>query len=451
MRASKPVMRHEFEADALESTDGRLPGNPGAVHSPCMNAIRLQTAGIIIAALAWSATATGAAQDADLFEFDAFGTFGLVHSSEKQADFTRNVLVPNGAGASRNWSPKVDSVLGGQVTAHFTSRLSALVQVVAEQRHDDSYDPRIEWANLAYQVTPDLTVAAGRIVAPVLMLTDTRRVSFAHPWMRPPQEVYELYPVTSNDGVNLHWRSRLGETTHTLEVAYGRSDTRYSRNGSSGEAQGRKQLLLRSTLERGALAASIGYSPSELTLPGFRPLIDAFRQFGPAGQAIADRYSADHRAARYMGGGVNYDPGTWFAVGEWAHVRFNGVLGTHWGWYASTGFRHGSFTPYVTWARTRPSRKRSDPGLDIDTLPPESAATATALNAQLNAALANVADQTTFSAGVRWDLVPNLCLKMQYDFIDLASGNAGNLANFQPGFQPGRKVKLFGVSVSFVL
>jgi hypothetical protein len=414
-----------------------------------MNAIRTQAAGLLLTALGWS-TAAGAA-DVDIFEFDAFGTLGVVHSSEQEADFTRNILMPYGAGASQRWSPKVDSVLGGQVTAHFTSRFSALVQVVSEQRYDDSYNPRIEWANLKYEITPDLAVAVGRIVSPIFTLADTRRVSYAHPWMRPPQEVYELYPVTSNDGVNLHWRSRLGETTHTLEVAYGRSDTRYSRNGSSGEAQGRKQFLLRSTLERGALSGSVGYGSSDLTLPAFRPLFDAFRQFGPQGEAIADRWSTDRRSSGYIVAGVNYDPGRWFALAEWAHVKVNGIVGDHWGWYASAGFRYGSLTPYATWARTRPSRQRSEPGLDVSTLPPEAVPAATALNAQLNALLANIPDQTTFSAGVRWDFARNLCGKLQYDYIDLAAGNAGTLTNFQPGFRPGGKVSLFGLSVSFVL
>ncbi len=260
-----------------------------------------------------------------------------------------------------------------------------------------------------------------------------------------------MYPVTSNDGVDLHWRSRLGEATHTLELAYGRSDTRYSRNGAAGEARARKQLLLRSTLERGPLSFSIGYSPSQLSLPAFAPLFDAFSQFGPQGQAIADRYSADRRSARYLGVAANYDPGRWFAMAEAAEVKVKGVVGGRWGWYASTGVRIGPLTPYATWAWTRALHDRSDPGLDLDTLPPESQPAAAALNAQLNAALAAVPRQTTLSGGVRWDFAPGLCLKLQYDHIDLGAGNSGTLTNFQPGFQPGGKLDLVGLSVSFVL
>jgi hypothetical protein len=386
----------------------------------------------------------------DTFEFDAFGTLGLVHSSEDQADFTHGILVPRGAGASESWSPKVDTVLAGQLTARFTPRLSAVVQVVSEYRYDDSWTPRLEWANLKYELTPYLAVGIGRVASPIFMLTDTRRITYALPWSRPPIEVYGLYPVTSNDGVSALWTSRIGDATHVLEVSYGRSDSKYSRNGQTGVAEARQQLIVRSTLERGALSVHLGYSPAELTLPQYQPFFDAFRQFGPQGDAIADRYEPRGRDTRYLGVGATYDPGRWFVMAELAELKFDGVLASRGGGYVTAGLRHGPLTPYVTWAKTRRTRQRTLQLLDLDSLPSESMAAAAALNAQLAAIVADVPDQRTISLGLRWDFALNLCLKLQYDHTDLAAGNTGMLSNFQPGFVPGGKVKLFGISASFV-
>jgi hypothetical protein len=397
-----------------------------------------------------SAAMPAAADAGDWVEFDAFGTLGLVHSSEGEADYTRNGLVPDGAGASHDWSPKVDSVLGGQVSLHFNPRLSAVVQVISEQRATHSYQPHVEWANLSYQVTPDVTLGLGRIASPIFMLTDTRRLSYALPWIRPPVEVYDLFPATSNDGLNLRWRSRLGETSHLLEIAIGRSDTPFSRNGSSGTAQGREQFILRSTLERGAWSMVLGYSSSRLTVPELVPLFDAFQQFGATGNAIAARFSPARSSVRYYGAGASYDPGRWFATAEWARLKLGSVLKNSAGWYASAGARIGALTPYVTFAQTLPSR-RSDPGLDLATLPAAAVPVGAALNAQLNTLLADVPDQSTFSVGMRWDFAAQACLKLQYDHVDLATGNAGTLSNLQPGFQRGGTVHLIGVSVSFVL
>jgi hypothetical protein len=67
-----------------------------------------------------------------MFSFGAFGTVGLVHSSEDEADFTTNVFQPHGPGYSRAWSPDVDSLFGAQVTAKFTPQLSAVLQVISD-------------------------------------------------------------------------------------------------------------------------------------------------------------------------------------------------------------------------------------------------------------------------------------------------------------------------------
>ncbi|MET0279784.1 MAG: hypothetical protein ABW278_01490 [Steroidobacteraceae bacterium] len=408
---------------------------------------------LVVAVAAAGLCAGGAAQavDGDLLQLDGFGTLGLVHSSESQADYPRSQLVPDGAGASHRWSPKVDSVLGGQLSVHWNPRLSAVVQLISEQRASNSYQPRVEWANLSYQVTPDLTLGVGRIASPIFMLTDTRRLSYALPWMRPPVEVYDLFPATSNDGLNLRWRARMGSTTQLLEIAAGRSDTPFSRNGFAGTAESREQFIVRDTLERGPWSVVLGYSSSRLTIPELAPLFDGFRRFGNSGEAIAVRYSAVRRSVRYYGAAASYDPGRWFATAEWARLKVAGALKSNTGWYASTGLRAGAYTPYVAFAQTRPAARRSDPGLDLTLLPPGSVPAAAALNNQLNTILADVPGQATFSAGLRWDFAARLCLKLQYDHVDLASGNAGTLANQQPGFQPGGVVHLVGASVSFVL
>src|SRR5271170_6366605 len=67
-----------------------------------------------------------------VFSFSGFGTVGATHSSEDSADFPAGIFHPNGAGYSRSWSPEVDSLIAGQLSARFTPELSAVLQVIAE-------------------------------------------------------------------------------------------------------------------------------------------------------------------------------------------------------------------------------------------------------------------------------------------------------------------------------
>ena len=119
---------------------------------------------IILVAMLWSPARVGAtAEDhgASMFSFNSFGTLGVVHSSERNADFVGGFSQPNGAGHSNRWSTDVDSRIGGQVSANFTQQLSAVVQLVSEQQYDNTYLPALEWANIRYKITPDFSAVPG--------------------------------------------------------------------------------------------------------------------------------------------------------------------------------------------------------------------------------------------------------------------------------------------------
>ena len=70
---------------------------------------------------------------APIWTFGGFGSLGVVHSSERQADYSANVVNPGGAGYSDRWSMSVDSRLGAQLGLTFDPQWSAVLQVIAER------------------------------------------------------------------------------------------------------------------------------------------------------------------------------------------------------------------------------------------------------------------------------------------------------------------------------
>ncbi len=392
-------------------------------------------------------TGAGAGSGSSIFSFSGFGTLGATHSSEDNADFPAGIFHPNGAGHTRSWSPEVDSLIGGQVSARMTPELSAVVQVIAEQNYDGTYTPHVEWVNIKYQFTPDLSVRIGRVELPTFLFSDTRKVGYTLPWVRPPVEVYGLIPITASDGGGFSYRLNGADLTNTTQGSYVQSNTPQPDN--RGPAIARDSINFSNTTEYKSLTFRVSYQHALLTITSLDGFLNTFRMFGPQGVAIADRYDSDGKPVVTEVVGASYDPGRWFVISEWAHTRLNSFLGEDTAWYVSGGYRLGQFTPYATYAEER-AASNSDPGLTLTGLPSAAAGFAAGLNAGLNTILEGIPDQHTVSLGARWDCAKNFDLKMQFDHTRIGADSDGALINIQPGFRPGGTVNLFTATIDFV-
>lgn len=383
------------------------------------------------------------------FFFDAYGTLGLAYSSEDRADFAWLVTLPDGPGHSETVSPDLDSILAGQMTFHATRKLTAVVQVVAQQSADDDYDPHLEWANVHYQATPELGFRVGRMALPAFLVSQYRKVSFANPWVRPPVELYGLAPLFVVDGVEASYRHHGGVWTTTVSTVFGEAQI-----GTSGEESGvgevRDVLNVNATVERGSLTARLAVARGELDVDAFDPLFDGFRAFGAGGEAIARRFEVDDRRFSFASAGLAHDPGPWFTMAELGWFDSSSVLGESVAGYVTAGVRWGPVAPYATYARVELLSESKHPGLPLAGLPPELVPRAVGLNAGLNTVLRSAVQQQSFALGGRWDFATGQALKLQVDFIDALDESPGSFINPQPGFEPGGSSQLVSLALVFV-
>lgn len=427
---------------ARRSLDGGDPGEaPRGASAPALSLLALLAALLVV-----PTGANAQQEDAPSLSFDAFGTLGLVYSTEDRADFVANPLRPEGPGHSESVSPDIDSRLGGQVMAFLTPQLTAVLQVVAEQDHEDEYTPGVEWAYAQYALTPEFTVRAGRTPLASFLVSDFRKVSYANPWMRPPVEVYGLSPVTSLDGMEVSYRTQLGEWTSTARASFGRGEDDFP----DGTAEAENILSVDNTLQRGGFTGRARFARGEVNIDAFDSLFDGFRQFGPEGEAIADRYEVDDTPFQFLSLAAEYDPGPWFGMVELGWVDFNSVLGEKLAGYTTFGYRLGTITPYGTYSRVGALSETSTDGLSVENLPPEAAQVAAGLNAELDELLVLTPVQQSLALGARWDVAAGMALKLQVDFIDLLEGSPGTFINEQPGFERGGSARVVSLATVFV-
>lgn len=385
-------------------------------------------------------------RDTPELSFDAFGTLGLVYSSEDDADFAANQFRADGAGHTKTVSPEVDSRLGGQVTAFLTPELTAVVQLIAEQDHEDRYVPSLEWAYLDYAFTPEFSVRAGRMPVGTFIVSEFRKVSFANPWIRPPPELYTLGPIASGEEIEASYSLRTGDWTNTLEVGYGRAEI----DIPGGEVETEKGWNVSNKVQQGGFTGRALIAGGELSIDAFDPLFDGFREFGPEGEEIAERYEVDDTPFLFASLGAEYDPGSWFGMAELGWADFDSVLGEKLAGYVTAGHRFGAFSPHVTYARVEALSETSADGLTLANLPPDLAGPAAGLNEALDTVLRSTAIQQSVSLGGRWDFAPGMAVKGEIQFVDLLEDSPGTLINEQPGFEPGGSARVVSLATVFV-
>jgi len=422
---------------------------------------------ILTAAVAmalWGAAAQ-ATDLSDIFQLHAYGTLGVAHSSQDQADFvSSSSQQPQGAGYTHSWAPDVDSKMAVQLDAKLTERLSAVVQLISENDDNSSwtgkvnprYRPSLEWANLKYSITDEWTVRAGRMVLPINMLSEYRNVGYSLPFVRPPTEIYGPVPFTNIDGGELSYAKRVGNITNTVVTAVGDTSTR------SGVGAIQSNLyFIADTIESGALTVRATFLHNQFkAAEGFGTLFTGFADVvgtipGEDAAASTARYLNSRYNFEHWGNiehydlGATYDPGKWFVTTELHRYTSGGVVGSANAGFVTAGYRTHGLTPYATYARLK-SLHLAAPEIPLQGLPLPLAGYGAVLNGVVAGVNAGNQSQRTLSTGLRWDFMKNLDLKVQYDYVRLDAGSTGLFVNEQPGFRLGSTASVLSLAVDFV-
>ncbi len=416
----------------------------------------LWSAGILTAGTIQAATPDPDSNTASSdFRISGFGTLGVVHSNSDQADFSSSVLQPNGAGKSKSTSFGVDTKAGVQATTRIGKDMTATVQVVADHRADNTYSPRFEWANLKYQIAQETYVRAGRVVAPVFMVSDYRNVGYAQTAVRMPIDVYFVNPITHIDGFEFGTRFDVGGGHLAVQLSGGRQKESTAKPVPGGIAITQPHGFAKMgnlTYEYGPSTFRFGLAKSRNDAKGeFLDQVDQL--FAPqaalGGRSVGallghpENTIADRHAIKVtlLNLGYAYDAGSWLAQTEYVSSKGGGNMYLDLdAWYVLGGYRLGQFTPYASFSEVKSEVSQGVLRQPRAAVPASLAAVLPAdMLAQLNQAAwgINATDaslglghrQRTVTLGVRYDFYKNLALKFQYDRIrkpgSLAAPNSG--------------------------
>ena len=359
-----------------------------------------------------------------------FGTASLSCFSNEQADYVLNDQ-PEGAGRTRDCDAGLDSLLGVQLDLGLQENLDFGLQLIADRNEDRSYTPDVTVAQLRWYPSDATTLRLGRMPTPSFLHSEDRQVRYAQPWVRPPLEVYGLIPLFSNDGVELLYRSRLGDWNAEWQGGLTRIEFESPKsNADSTYPVESRQATLNVSLQHAGTLIKLGYSYGKVTLkqPDLITLVDALRSMDEAGSPgaseLADDLAIEDSPWHLLALGMRYEKNSWLFMGEAAYRTIEGFFRDQYGTYLTLGRWMGPWMPYVTLA------KRWTDGPDRD-----SRADALGIGGTIEELLASTRfDTTSVALGLSRHMGEHLVLKLQSEWIKPDDNSWGLYTNHAYGY-----------------
>jgi hypothetical protein len=303
-----------------------------------------------------------------------------------------------------------ESRVGIQMRAGITDKLSATAQVVS--RGGYNWRPELTWAYLGYEVNDNVQLKLGRLKAPFYMYSDYQDVGYALPWISPPRNAY-IVPIDAIDGLNITTNFNTGKLDHVVEAWVGHIDdaqNKYENDqlGTEIDAFGFSYaptydgwLTLRYTYNEGDLDL---YSDSLNTLNATLTSLYSIsgNPYGINPKMLGNTASKEQRGS-FSGLGLRAEFDQLTIVAELNQLEWHTNVFPHQkrGYISAIYRATDKFTPYIT------LMKNSDSVGDIQlTAIPD-------LNAALQQGFAG-SDTTAWAIGGRYDLMPNVALKAEY-------------------------------------
>lgn len=262
-----------------------------------------------------------------------------------------------------------DSGFGLNASADLGNRWAVAGQIFS---HEGGESIDFDWGFATFQANDNTSLRFGKLKYPGNLVSEIVDVGYAYPWIRPPEVIYShtdtgaAMTMEALQGASAEYTSSIGD------------EWEWSVMGYAGEANEdtmshTKIHAARVTLSNDTVKFLAGYNRSLLDAPDL----------------VAGRIDDKWMSIATLGTQAEWND--WVGYAEYVKSSTEDVdLVETTGWYVTVGHRFGEFLPHLTYA-----------DLSQDT---------------------GIA-QTSWTAGLRWDMAPSTALKVEWQTIDPTAAN----------------------------
>ncbi len=301
-----------------------------------------------------------------------------------------------------SFSLDAESHFGVQFRADITDKLYANVQVITRGAYN--WRPELPWAYIGYNFNDNIQLKAGRLKAPFYLYSDYQDVGYALPWISPPRNAY-MVPIDAIDGVNVIGNFSRGQFEHVIEAWVGHIDD--TQNKYEAQALGTEIDAFGfsyATTYNDWLMVRYTYNEGDVDL--YSDDIDTIHStliaIGAPNEMIANTTSEEVRGS-FSGLALKAEFDKLTIIAELNQLEWHTNIFPHQkrGYISAIYQVTEKFTPYLTLMKNNDSAGDLQPSGNP------------ALDAELAAGF-GASDTTAWAIGGRYELMPNVALKAEY-------------------------------------
>jgi len=374
----------------------------------------------------------------DDIHFNGFGTLGLTYQNNDNIIYTSSWRSDKGTDGSL--SLQNDTKFGLQLDWQATQKIELTIQgsVDAEGTH-------LEWANIKYTFNDNHSFKIGQMRFPTAMYSDILKVSYSYNWVRLPENLYGILPLTSYlggeynyqhsyQGIDYHFKLYGGYAEDTMIGSQDIGDYTISLDHIYG-------ANFSVTMEH--LHLRVGYTYTDISIENGRInqyFDNAFLSpnLSAREKGLLHSYDPRDKATQYLSFGMKYDYNNFYLLGEYAWMNMDNIISDNYAGYLCAGYHIDKWTPNITFSKVTGKSNYTKPIHDP----------------QIDAALKEMSDRTltsqeTITLGVRYDWKENIALKFQYDHIKEGDKGRGISIHKIVPYQP-TTINLLSFSMDFI-
>jgi len=371
-------------------------------------------------------------------------------------------------GARPTFDP--DTSLGLQIAKNLTKDVSFMSQFVATGTSGD-YQVETSWLFAKYQINNEWAGRVGRFRAPAYMLSDYLDVRYAYPWVRPPMEVYAQVPFSNITGVDLNFNGTVWGHDLVVQGFYGSGNPNITLQGQEVNLSVRDLKGISASYGNEIFTGRVIYANNKISFNPQPNSVTSFRDFliqaqgcpaatnGATGPCTPAQYTAglaavnakipssfweaDNTFGSFQGIGYKFDWHNIYSLGEMVQRRITGLQANLLGSYVLLGYRFGEIMPHLTFAKIKTTDNKVRRLMSNWGLP--SSGSSTIDNIMENSLGSIGIDQSSWTAGLRYDAFAGTAFKAEWQLI--------KPENNKPGFfstDPLRRVNVFSLAMDIV-